>query len=180
MTDNIMIDIETMGTDIGAPILSIGAARFSLDPDTEITDTFHVGIELESAMAIGLKPSASTILWWLGPERNDARKELAELPKTDIESALFGFSEWVGQDFDHIKFWGNSAAFDLGLLGRAYDLLRLPKPWHFWNERCYRTVKNVWPMPMQRVGTHHSAVDDALSQAMHLREILAGIGAGKE
>lgn len=174
MTDHIMIDLETMGTLPGASILSIGAARFTLDPEEPIADTFHVGIELESCEAYGLKPSSSTILWWMDAERAEARAAYAALPKVDLESALFEFSNWVG-DNETTQFWGNSAAFDLGLLSHAYRLLRLPTPWPFWNERCYRTVKNLWPVPMERVGTHHSALDDAISQAEHLRQIMQAV-----
>jgi exodeoxyribonuclease VIII len=41
--------------------------------------------------------------------------------------------------------------------------------WEFWKDRCYRTIKNCYPdVPFDRRGTHHNALDDARSQALHL------------
>jgi inhibitor of KinA sporulation pathway (predicted exonuclease) len=43
-------------------------------------------------------------------------------------------------------------------------------PWKFYNDRCYRTLKAMYPhikMP-KRTGTHHNALDDAISQVNHL------------
>jgi exodeoxyribonuclease VIII len=50
----------------------------------------------------------------------------------------------------------------------------MPVPWQFWNSRCYRTVKSLYPdNKLKRSGTYHNAVDDAESQARHLIELLA-------
>ena len=57
-------------------------------------------------------------------------------------------------------------------LSDAYDRAQLPRPWKYYNDRCYRTVKNLRPdVPMIRGGTHHNALDDAKSQATHLMAI---------
>jgi exodeoxyribonuclease VIII len=49
------------------------------------------------------------------------------------------------------------------------------QPWRHWNDRCYRTVKSLYPdVKLERVGTHHNAVDDAESQARHLIAMLGG------
>jgi inhibitor of KinA sporulation pathway (predicted exonuclease) len=47
------------------------------------------------------------------------------------------------------------------------------KPYYkFWNERCYRTVKNQYPdVKLTRTGTYHNALDDARTQAEHLVQI---------
>jgi len=49
----------------------------------------------------------------------------------------------------------------------------MERPWYFWNDRCYRTMKSLYPqIPMERDGVHHNALDDAISQARHLMAIL--------
>ena len=59
-------------------------------------------------------------------------------------------------------------------LGDAYDRAMRHRPWKFWNDRCYRTIKSMHPeVPMPRTGTHHNALDDAKTQALHLMAILA-------
>lgn len=46
-------------------------------------------------------------------------------------------------------------------------MVDLELPWKFWNDRCYRTVSAGFPR-RQQTGTHHNALDDAISQTKHL------------
>ena len=82
---------------------------------------------------------------------------------------------WVG-DAD-AEIWGNGASFDPVLWGSAYDAMHHPRPWRFWNERCFRTVKALYPhVPVPpRSGTHHNALADALHQALHLMAMVPGL-----
>ncbi|MHB0978446.1 MAG: 3'-5' exoribonuclease domain-containing protein [Minisyncoccota bacterium] len=55
----------------------------------------------------------------------------------------------------------------------AYHALDMKQPWKFWNNRCYRTLKNMFPeVPFVRIGIAHDALDDAKSQAEHAVAIL--------
>lgn len=169
MTDNVMLDLETMGDGNSAPILSIGAVKFNA---TEITDEFHVGIHLESSMQFGLQPSAGTIMWWLHPDRHDARAELLRLEAVDLPEALQGFSQWFGTQ--EMPIWGNGATFDNVILRSSYAATGIRYPVRFWLDACYRTVKNAAPhIKLVREGTHHNALDDARCQAKHLQAIWA-------
>ena len=80
---------------------------------------------------------------------------------------------WALQDADKkaVRLWGNGASFDNAILSTAYELCELEtvQPWRFYNDRCYRTVKSLYPeVAMVRTGTYHNALDDAESQALHL------------
>jgi len=68
MTERIMVDIETLGTDPGAAIVSIGAVRFSTTNDAAgaIEAEFFESVALESCDAYGLDIDGSTVEWWLG------------------------------------------------------------------------------------------------------------------
>jgi exodeoxyribonuclease VIII len=49
----------------------------------------------------------------------------------------------------------------------------MPVPWRYSSSRCYRTVKNMRKdIVLERAGTHHNALADAESQAVHLMAIL--------
>ena len=62
--NNLMIDLETMGKNKDAPIVSIGAVFFT--PETgDIGQEFYAVVSLESAMEQGATPDGDTILWWL-------------------------------------------------------------------------------------------------------------------
>lgn len=164
---NIMIDIETLGTANDAVILSIGAARFV---ETDIIDSFHVGVSPESCQQYGLKIDASTVVWWMSPERDEARAAMMKLDKLDLYEALSGFSDWYGEE--SLPTWGNGASFDNVVLRNAFSAVNIQCPWKFWDDRCYRTMKNLAPgVTLERKGTHHNALDDAIYQTKHLQLI---------
>jgi exodeoxyribonuclease VIII len=173
-----MLDLETLGTGPNALIISIGAVKFDPQAIAEVEEKFHVGIDLSSLPpnAYGFDIEPGTVSWWLSPERAPGRDALSQVPKTDIASALDGFAMWVAND---TLMWGNGAAFDNVLLRNAYMKLGLIPPWNCWEDRCYRTLKNLAPsLQVTRVGAHHSAVEDALTQAYHLQQVVKHLNIG--
>ena len=175
MPTHVMLDLETFGVGNEAAPISIGAVKFD---KIEILDRFHVGIHPESCEQRKLTISASTVLWWLDDARRDAWHAWQALEKVDLWLALDGFSKWAAPTADtEIVVWGNGSTFDNIILRSAYAACGMEYPAKFWNDRCYRTVKGLAPeIKLQRVGTHHSAVDDAESQARHLQAIWAHLG----
>jgi DNA polymerase III epsilon subunit-like protein len=163
MTNNIMIDLETMGKGSDSAIIAIGAVRFS----NEIEDKFYVVVDLQSSIDMGLNMDASTVCWWL-KQSDEARAKILE-PGISLPYALTQLGGWIGKD---AKVWGNGASFDNAILATAYKKARLKQPWKYYDDRCYRTLKNLFPeIKMDRAGVHHCAVDDAESQAIHLLQI---------
>lgn len=176
MSHHVMLDLETLGTGRDAVILSIGAARF--DPNGwDVVDSFEVHIDPIQSQALGRTIDAGTVLWWMAQERQEARDVLLEHKDTwvDVMGALDAFAEWFGTE--SVPVWGNSAAFDNEKLISLYQSINWVAPWEFRHDRCYRTMKNMAPeVELERVGTHHSAVGDAISQAMHLQAVLRHLG----
>lgn len=166
-----MVDLETLGRQPYAPILSIGACAFTMD-DSPITDLFYQAVDLESCMELGMRPDADTIRWWV-KQSEDARLRAFHDPEAvTLPLALDAFTDWFNSR--PMTTWGNSARFDCGLLEAAYKVCRKEVPWQWWKEGCYRSVKNLpgaRSVALQRYGTHHNALDDAISQAIHLRSI---------
>lgn len=180
---DIMLDLETLGTDPYSPVIAIGAVRFDARNPLTIhklqdADIFYQVITLESCMAAGLKPSASTIQWWMTEKTLTpaARAIFADLAALALPLALDAFTDWLNSAPDTL--WGNSAEFDCGLLRGCYKALGKEVPWLFYKQGCYRTIKNLQAakgIELIRVGTHHNAVDDALSQAEHLCRIFQAL-----
>lgn len=175
---DVMLDLETLGTEPFAPILSIGACTFHLGDVTgePITDTFYQAIDIESSLKLGMRPSGATLKWWMN-QSEDARSVFQDPAACSLPDALDAFTDWVNSR--PVQVWGNSARFDCGLLAAAYRACSKELPWQFWNERCYRTMKNLpgaSSVSLQRMGTHHNALDDAMSQADHLRSIYSALG----
>lgn len=169
---HIMLDLETFGNGNDAAIVSIGAVKFDAK---DILSEFHVGVYPASSAAAGLKIDADTVMWWLHPDRAQAREKLRELQSVDLGSALVGFSEWAGSDVAAI--WGNGATFDNVILRSAYRVCCMEYPVKFWQDKCYRTLKGLAPeIEIVREGTHHDALDDARCQAKHLQKIIEHLG----
>ncbi len=175
--NHVMVDIETFGTNNDALILSIGAVKF--DPNTPanenpIRDKFYVAIDPASAHKFGGVMDPATVLWWMDAERNEARTSLLGSDRVDIVSALEGLAMWFGDK--SLPLWGNGSTFDNVILRRAYERLGLETPWKFWHDRCYRTVKSLAPtLKLERSGVFHNAVDDAITQALHLHKVACAL-----
>lgn len=173
---NIMVDLETLGTAADSVIIAIGAVEFSSDGVSN--NTFYINVDPEDCQKHGLTISAATVLWWLGPKvTNEARMAIVEPKKTSLKESLTNFTDWASHGTNSpkdITVWGNGSDFDNVLLAHAYEKIGLKEPWYYGNNRCYRTVKNLWPKVemKERLGHHHNALDDAKSQANHLLELL--------
>lgn len=173
--DDIMLDNETLGTDVDSVILSIGAVRFN---ETSIADeAFYRVITIQSNLDEGRTIMPSTLRWWLDQDAR-AKAVLDDPNQIPLGQALDEFREWIGNDCKTIKMWGNGADFDCAMIKHAYG--RQAAPWQFYNTRCFRTVKELpaaklIPKPANTLA--HNALADAIAQATHLQAIwAAGVG----
>ncbi|MGL5669124.1 MAG: 3'-5' exonuclease [Shewanella sp.] len=171
---HVMLDLETMGNSSNAAIIAIGAVAFN---EKEIVGDYYTQISLESSVEHGMKMDASTVIWWL-KQSDNARSAFKDNEKaSELPVSLVDFSAWVLsliETHGDVNVWGNGVAFDNVILSNAYKACHLRQPWNFWNDRCYRTLKSTnLHIKMIRSGTHHNALDDAKSQALHLMDINA-------
>lgn len=165
--NNIMLDIETMGTGQNAAILSIGACYF--DPLTgDIGETFHEQINLDSYGEI----DASTVIWWMKQD-DEARSKFYDNGKArHINEVLQDFAKFVKPKS---QVWGNGIAFDNVKIDNTYRNRGLKTPWDLWNDRDVRTmvelgkIKGVDPkrdLPFE--GVKHDALADSIHQAKYV------------
>jgi len=167
---NVMIDLETMGHTTTAPITEIGAVRFDPDSDRIAGEHFHCAVSLENCIRLGMTPDASTICWWLA-QGEDARRNFiaTQLDPAPLVTALDSLAQFIPPD---AIVWANGASFDFAILGHAYRTVGLPLPWKFFNERCLRTLKALNKgIAVERYGTAHSALYDAITQARLVQRI---------
>ena len=177
-----VIDLETMGTHPLSAIVSIGAAKFfpagNGDDTIEIVDEFYINISLHSAMRLGSKIDAGTVLWWM---KQDGAARNALLTNTvPQEEALVQFSEWLVKDGGSSNVWGNGPSFDNVILTSAYRAIGKESPWRYTNDRCLRTLRmlgkaaGVVDVPFE--GDKHNALADAKHEARIIRNIYAKMG----
>ena len=171
MGTQVMVDLETLGNGNSAVIIAVGAVKFDPDLKTVDPDTFYTLVDPQSCVDAGLQMDVSTVMWWLR-QSDEAREALRpdDLNKPHLHGVLASLMDWYAGD---LPTWGNGATFDNVILRNAYKAVGMEAPWSFWNDRCYRTIKNQNPnVKMARTGTHHNALDDAMSQANHLIQLL--------
>lgn len=175
---NIVVDIETTDNSPTSAILSIGAA--ALNSDGAVVSTFYTPVSLDNCLRIGMSVGADTLAWWM--EQDDkARAVWSEAKEKNgapsLEEALARFKTWLDEQcpFGSRVMWGNGSDFDNVILANACKLVGMDLPWPFWNNRCFRTLKNEWgkyvPQP-EFIGIKHNAKDDAVHEAVWLGRIL--------
>lgn len=163
---HIMLDIETLGVQSYAVILSIGAVKFDITTGI-FSDTLYTTICLQSCIDIGLHIEANTLQWWL----QQPTEVFAEALKGDytITKALHEFSQWYTP---RTPIWGNAASFDLGLLANAYHKAGIPQPWSYYDERCLRTLAHLAPhLRSTNGGIKHHPVSDCKYQIQYCYQI---------
>lgn len=169
---NVMLDLEAMGNGPNAAIVAIGAIAFDIESG-ELGPAYYNRVSLESAVEGGGVMDTSTVTWWL-QQGDEARQEIARPGGMHINEALQSFATWLAESTEpDVAVWGNGASFDNVILRGAYQRAMRAVPWKWWNDRCYRTIKAQHrDVPFERLGTHHNALSDATSQAMHLINML--------
>jgi exodeoxyribonuclease VIII len=163
----VMLDLETMSVRSNASIASIGAVKFEVG--TGIVDKFYRTIDLRTCKAVGLHIDPETVEWW-NKQSKEARQALLK-DNVSLNQALDDFTEWFGRS--SLPTWGNGAGFDNVIMENAFAACNMKRPWRPWEDRCYRTIKNIIQVPAdERQGVYHNALDDALHQTRHLLKIL--------
>lgn len=166
--NEIMLDIETMGTSQNAAIVSIGAVEFSFD-EPQLGRGFYIKIDVQDCLKHGLVVDWSTIQWWL-QQNEKARLELTTTNRCKLQEALFEFTKFMTPllgDSKKFNVWGNPSSFDIGILSNAYSKCGLESPIFYRNERDLRTLVSLAPeikanYPNQ--GTEHNPIDDCKYQ----------------
>lgn len=172
---NVMIDIETLGTKPGCVVLSIAAVRFDIKTGQDL-DKIKINVDLESCLKIGLKVEADTFKWWMNEDRNIFSDLLKNT--VSINHALRRLNNFLRYD-DYV--WGNSARFDFGILSHVYEIEGFKTPWYHGNERCLRTISSLIPKIKDEeefVGDKHNALHDCEHQIKYLVKTLKQIENG--
>ena len=171
---HLMIDLETMGKNPDAPIISIGAIFF--DPQTgDMGPEFSKTIDLETAGGV---IDRDVIKWWLKQSREAQSAIMTdEIP---LDDALLQLREFIDENSGEffVQVWGNGANFDNVILRRSYERQGIPCPWRYCNDRDVRTIVELGKaidfdartaIPFE--GERHNALDDARYQAKYVSVI---------
>lgn len=177
--NHIMLDLETLGTQSDATIVSIGAVFF--DPYTgEIGAEFELSTDIASVIGKG-SIDGDTLAWWF-KQPDEVRHAVLD-NSYGYEDMLIEFGDWVMQ-IENISdriVWGNGADFDNVILANALSRsFQGQELWKYYNNRDVRTIVELGrqllnfdpkkDMPFE--GERHTALADAKHQAKYVSAII--------
>jgi hypothetical protein len=156
---DIMLDIETLGTAPGAPIVQIAAKQFSrTNPDTDwLALNFECRIDLQSCLDAGLTDiTAGTLEFWFNQDPATAARVLFDdnFGRKTILEACAGLHDYArecaaedGCDMYELTWWAKGPDFDMGLIADACSRFNLSEPWKYSKKRDLRTLQDISGMP---------------------------------
>lgn len=168
---DLMIDLETLGTDPSCPVISLGAVFFDVDT-RQLGPSFYMALDVGEQMNYGRLPSADTLKWWM--QQSGAAKKVFKEEAKPARDVLELFCKWVKANGKGVNPWGNGAHFDISIMENIFKQYSIKCPWLFYNVMDVRTFKRFRANGKKLVksGVAHNALDDAISQAMYVLENL--------
>lgn len=164
--NDLMIDIETLGTNPRSVVLSIGAVMFG--PGGLGAEFYHE-ICLNDSLANGALLDADTLKWWFEQDI-----------KPPISGEHFEFfvltqlSNFFG-DHEPERVWAKGPQFDIVMVEELYRRHGRVIPWTYRQPRDVRTALDMLRPVDQKMldelwkgKVEHNALDDAKLQAQHL------------
>lgn len=174
---DVMVDLETLGTDTDTQVLSIGAVRFRLDTLDDIESildedrNFYVRLDEDDQASKGRSSDPATIEWW--NKQSAGARSVFDEEREDTTRALKRFLKFCK---GAKRIWGNGNMFDNAIvrdLCSDYDL-KYPVP--FYRDLDVRTLTYLWNLvtnwvsngkrPTIQLGEEHNALDDARRQVL--------------
>lgn len=167
--NDLMIDLETLGTEPEAPIISIGAVFFDVEKKA-LGPTFYMALDINEQIKRGRHPTGDTIKWWLG-QADAAKRVFHEKAKPSFE-VLSLLQQWIKANNPKVFVWGNGSTFDISLMENIFRMYNIECPWNYNKIMDLRTFKRFQAKGAKVVipGTAHNALDDAIGQANYVME----------
>jgi len=173
---HISFDLETLGNNTEAPIVQIGACKFT--NQGKITDKFLINIKPKSLEKYDFKVNYETLFWWSNQDVEALKSVFGEHldnNRVSIDHALHEFTKWIKNPTQYI-YWSH-ATFDPPILQNHYRKIVGSSPIPFRNFKDIRTLNYLSKRlgittNIERKGIHHNALDDAIFQKEYIFEYL--------
>lgn len=203
----IMIDIESLGTVMGSPVVTIGAVLFdpySCDSGESLMErSLLIRCDVSDSVNLSRGIDGSTLRWWfeqddqaikalVGDDAISMKESLSKLWRFCNERGAFVDKEFFTGLSGYPKacrFWAKDPDFDMRLLQYYYEhpICGSEMPWKFWSCRSVRTVQDLaWPSGAEErpdfivPGVAHDARWDAVVQAMTVQAAIHRLGLSKD
>lgn len=165
---HMMIDIETLGRNSDASVISIGACMFNLEEVGTGDKIFYVNIADD-----GRDVDPDTVRWWLKQSKEAQETLFTPEPiyMKEARKQLRAFIEKHKPDY----IWANGSLFDLNILRHWFGG---HPPWNFRQEMCMRSIRVLGASLGVNYSDYfndelvaHNALDDATRQAQYVIDV---------
>lgn len=167
-----VIDIETLGTKPGCPILQIGAVQVR---DGEIKESKLITVAMDPfCKDLFRKINKRTIFWWVyeHPETLSALISDSFFKGIPIGEALIDLIEFCDLNRSSAFFWSKHPCFDFPILEKAFKTCKVEEPWEFWQIRDIATLEDKCFLKSEPQKNSHNALEDAKNEAMTLIRVI--------
>ncbi len=165
---NVMVDVETLGLQANACILSIGACVFC--PVRGIGNEFYLEVDMHSQCG-GI--DVSTLQFWFKQTEKGTTPPVFGIH--DMAQALIGLNTWLlrvsNNNPENLRIWANGTDFDIPKLYWQMDQFKIESVWKYSQVRDARTIyklfggKDLEPTPN---AAKHNALEDCKWQSQYL------------
>lgn len=171
MRKHYMLDIETLGLEVGSVILQVAMRQFLSEDDDGKYQIDYGGapflhrVNVDIQIAEGASTNMDTIRWWV---KTDAQKLQKMLDSEDAVDPVVCASEFVNQiDWQDAVIWARDPDFDCAhMLHFCNKFLDMPPQilWHFTAQRSHRTLLDLAGAKHVPAQNAHDALADVDAQ----------------
>lgn len=161
-----MIDIETVGTDRDAAILTVAAQTFDPLGRGYFDKFYYARVDLDSQPQRSI--DQSTVDWWTRQPRASFDEAFNPENRLPLQQVLEELTPILWQS-DRI--WANGSTFDMTILENAYRSYGMKLPWQYYSVRDARTVYSLYP-DLKKPPVSHHALEDCRRQIVMLQDTL--------
>ena len=170
MRKHYMLDIETLGLEVGSVILQVAMRQF-LSEDEEGKYVVDYGdppylykVDVDLQIAEGATTNIDTIRWWLMIDHLKLHSMLSERGAVSPKFCAHRLSKYV--DWQNAVVWARDPDFDcahmLHFCGKY--LHAPPQLWHFAAQRSHRTLLDLAGVKHVPAQNAHDALEDVDAQ----------------
>jgi hypothetical protein len=176
-----MLDIETLGLEPSAVVLSVGAVLFtdeamrnSLEPGLDFNKTFFVVPDIGLQIANGRTINQDTLKFW----QKANQKSIADWAGADSKyktwphAACYRLHDFIKEN-GVVELWVNGLDFDVPILKSLFEQASCKWPLPYNAVRDARTIYNVCPKQINAKPNDlkdHTAINDCKGQIIKLWE----------
>lgn len=184
-----MVDLETLGTSVNAPIIQLSAVCFNLENDD--IQLFERFIDLNDNFNV----DKDTLKWWLDTNAGLLEHILNHDSRRNEKLALLDFESWItslsnDNSLNDIFLIGNGILFDNNIIRHHMEFYDIRYPINYSNDIDFRTLILLGTIKLESamgyqltpwnfkdaihdfIGTKHDAMDDTLNQIEMFKKTL--------